>query len=85
LEAADLASAADFFFWSALLTLACFCEDFFWLDFGDLSPITFIFFCGLTRLRHDSFTAGKAIVLAGVAIVNDGREFIWPARVRSPA
>src|ERR1035437_9596763 len=80
LDAADLSAAACFFFWSALLTLACFCEDFFWLDFGDLSPITFIFFLRLTHLRHDSFSAGKAIVLAGVVIVNDGHEFIWRAR-----
>jgi hypothetical protein len=48
LAAADLAAAADFFFWSALLTLTCFCEDFFWLDFGDLSPIILFF------LRIDS-------------------------------
>ena len=40
-----LAARACFFFWSALLTWACFCEDFFWLDFGDLSPMIFIFFC----------------------------------------
>jgi hypothetical protein len=61
----------------ALLVLTCFCEDFFWLDFGDLSPITFISFCGLTCLRHESFSAGKSIVLAGLVIVNDGREFVW--------
>jgi len=34
-----LAAAAALFFWLALLALDCFCDDFFWLDFGDLSPI----------------------------------------------
>ncbi len=29
LPASCLAAAACFFFWSALLALACFCEDFF--------------------------------------------------------
>jgi hypothetical protein len=43
LAAADLAAAACFFFWSALLALDCFCVDFFWLDFGDLSPMMFNF------------------------------------------
>ncbi len=32
-----LAAATGLFL--ALLALACFCEDFFWFDFGDLSPI----------------------------------------------
>lgn len=39
LAEADLAAMAAFFFWSALLAMACFCEVFFWFDFGDLSPI----------------------------------------------
>jgi hypothetical protein len=69
-------ATACFFFWSALLALDCFCVDFFWFDFGDLSPITFIFFCGLTHLRHDSFSEGTPIVLAGAVIVNDGRKII---------
>jgi hypothetical protein len=43
LAAADLAAAADFFFCSALLALDCFWVDFFWLDFGDLSPMMFSF------------------------------------------
>ncbi|HEX4121019.1 MAG TPA: hypothetical protein VH619_10415 [Verrucomicrobiae bacterium] len=33
------ANAACFFFSFALLALDCFCVDFFWFDFGDLSPI----------------------------------------------
>ena len=40
-----LLSTAAFFFAAALLALACFCEDFFCVDFGDLSPITLILFC----------------------------------------
>ncbi len=44
-----LAAAACFFFWSALLTLTCFWEDFFWVAFGDLSPMMFCFL-----LRVDS-------------------------------
>ena len=73
LPAACLAAAACFFFCSALVALACFCEDFFWFDFGDLSPITLIFFCGLIHLRHVSFSEGMYIVLAAAVIVNDGR------------
>jgi A/G-specific adenine glycosylase len=49
LPAACFAATASFFFALALLTFNCFCEDFFWLDFGDLSPITFYFI-----LRVDS-------------------------------
>jgi hypothetical protein len=37
------AARAWLFFWSALLALACFWFDFFWLDFGDLSPMVFDF------------------------------------------
>jgi hypothetical protein len=55
--AADLAATAALFFFDALLALTCFCVDFFWFDFGDLSPICFYFY-GLTRLRHVSFSAG---------------------------
>jgi hypothetical protein len=43
LAAADLAAATNFFFCSALLALDCFWVDFFWLDFGDLSPMVFTF------------------------------------------
>jgi hypothetical protein len=46
LPAEDWAAAAALFFWLALLALTCFCVDFFWLDFGDLSPITFIISAG---------------------------------------
>ncbi|MFM2082976.1 MAG: hypothetical protein RL380_1667, partial [Verrucomicrobiota bacterium] len=53
--AADLAATAALFLFLALLTLAFFCVDFFWLDFGDLSPMVLIFFCGLTRRRHEKF------------------------------
>ena len=60
---------AALFCWLALLALACFWPDFFWLAFGDLSPITFILVLRLTRRRHGIFSAGKAIVLAGLVIV----------------
>ena len=76
LPAADLAAAAALFFWSALLTLDCFCEDFFWLDFGDLSPMILFFFCGLTCRRHLIFSDGDGRVLDGVVIVNGGRKII---------
>ncbi len=46
---ACLAATACFFFWSALLAAVCFWEDFFWLDFGDLSPMCFFF---LLRVDH---------------------------------
>ena len=72
LMAACLAVSACFFFWLALLAIACFWEDFFWFDFGDLSPIILMIFCGLTGLRHICFSAGKGIMLAGAVIVNDG-------------
>ena len=39
LAAADLAATAAFLEASALLALDCFCEDFFWFAFGDLSPM----------------------------------------------
>ncbi len=38
-----LAAAACFFLSSALLAMTCFCVDFFWFDFGDLSPMIFGF------------------------------------------
>jgi hypothetical protein len=56
--AADLAATAALFCALALLALDCFCEDFFWLDFGDLSPII-LFFRGLTGLRNFSFSAAE--------------------------
>ena len=43
------ANTACFFCSSALLAFDCFCVDFFWFDFGDLSPIILLFF-----LRVDS-------------------------------
>jgi hypothetical protein len=69
LPADCLAATASFFFWSALLALACFCENFFWFDFGDLSPIT-LFFLRLTRLRHVIFSEGTHSLLAGLVKVN---------------
>jgi len=42
---ACLLARAAFFCCAALLALVCFCEDFFCVDFGDLSPIILIFFC----------------------------------------
>lgn len=75
LPATFLSAMACFFFWSAMLAAACFCEDFFWFDFGDLSPIIFIF-CALTHLRHVSFSEGKLIMPAGKAIVNDGSKVL---------
>ena len=77
LVAACLAAAACFFFWSALFILDCFWVDFFWLDFGDLSPMIFIFFCGLIHLRHISFSEGNVSLPAVEAEVNDGRQIIW--------
>src|ERR1035437_6861673 len=69
LPAACLAATACFFFWSALRALDCFCVDFFWLDFGDRSPIILIFFRGLTHLRHVSFSEGTHIVLDRKSVV----------------
>jgi hypothetical protein len=43
LAAADLAATAAFFFAAALLALDCFWPHFFWLAFGDLSPMMFYF------------------------------------------
>ena len=73
LPAACFATTACFFFWSALLAMACFCDDFFWLDFGDLSPITMILLCWLTCRRHISFAAGRRIIRAGAPFVNEWR------------
>lgn len=75
--AACLDATACFFLRSAVLTSAFFCVVFFWFDFGDLSPITFIFFYRLTHLRHVSFSAGRAILSAMAIIVNAAREIIW--------
>ena len=44
--AAVFAARACCFCLSALLWSACFCEDFFWLDFGDLSPMVLFFSAG---------------------------------------
>jgi len=46
--AACLAATACFFFWLALAALEFFCEDFFWFDFGDLSPMSLTFLTELT-------------------------------------
>lgn len=45
LPAACLAATAAFFFVAAVVVLACFWLDFFWLAFGDLSPIMFLLSC----------------------------------------
>lgn len=56
LPADDLAAMAADFLLLALTAAVFFCVDFLFTDFGDLSPIIFIFiFCGLTRLWHDKF------------------------------
>ena len=39
LPAACFATTEAFFFEAAMLVLLCFCVDFFWLAFGDLSPM----------------------------------------------
>ena len=72
MEATCLSAMACFFFWSALLALDCFCEDFFWFDFGDLSPMILIFCYGIDCLRHVIFSAAWPIVLVGGTIVNAG-------------
>jgi len=59
LPAEDLAAMAAFFCWLALLALDCFWPDFFWLAFGDLSPITIYLVLRLTGLRHGSFSEGN--------------------------
>ena len=75
LPAACFAATACFFFWSLLFALDCFCEDFFWLDFGDLSPMILMYFCGLTHLRHDSFSEGTQSLTVKKGKVNDGSRF----------
>ena len=37
--AVALDATACCFFWLLEVALTCFCVDFFWFDFGDLSPI----------------------------------------------
>jgi hypothetical protein len=44
LPAACLAATTAFAFALAALLLLCFCVDFFWFAFGDLSPMMFAFF-----------------------------------------
>ena len=50
---ACLTDTASFFFWAALSALDFCCVDFFWLDFGDLSPIILLLFFALIGLRHN--------------------------------
>src|ERR1039458_4696127 len=50
-----LANTSCFFFSAAVLALDVCCLDFFWFDFGDLSPIIFLCFFALTDLRHNWF------------------------------
>ena len=73
--AADLAAAAALFCALTLLALDCFWEDFFWLDFGDLSPII-LYWCRLTGRRNFSFSAGSCILLALAGFVNNRCEII---------
>lgn len=73
LPTAVLAAIACFFFWSALLAAACFCEDFFWLDFGDLSPMGFVWFCDLPAGRNVSFSVRVRTVSSVEMAVNVGR------------
>ena len=45
----------------------------------------FIFFRGLTHLRHGSFSEGSPIMRSISEIVNGGREIIWAHRWPGPA
>ncbi len=74
LPAADLAAAAAFFLALALLACALFWPDFFWLAFGDLSPITFILVLRLTGRRHGIFSASNRRMRDSVLIVNARRK-----------
>lgn len=77
---ACLVATACFFCCSALLALDCFCEDFFWFDFGDLSPMCFAFFSELTDLRNRCFPTGAITLRAAARNVNDGRAWLILAR-----
>ena len=49
-------------------------------DFFALVLVAIVFFyCGLTRLRHGSFSGGKIILLARPLLVNTGGEIIFDA------
>lgn len=73
-RAAVLAAAACFFCCSALLALDCFCEDFFWVALGDLSPMGWPFNCALTGLRNLCFPAVGGSLRMAEGNVNDGRK-----------
>jgi hypothetical protein len=75
-----LAARASFFFWSALLTWTFFWVVFFWLAFGDLSPMVFAFLSALTQLWLVSFSAVLAILAAATVKVNAAGKIIWRAR-----
>lgn len=66
-----LAAVACFFFEAAALDLVCFCVDFFFVAFGDLSPMMVCFLLRLTRRRHVRFAASAAIMRDEAAAVND--------------
>lgn len=68
-----LANTSCFFFSAAVLALDVCCLDFFWFDFGDLSPIIFLFFFALTDLRHNWFRLSEIIVVPVTTIVKQRR------------
>ena len=65
-----LTAIACRFFWSTRAALACFCDDFFWFAFGDLSPMVLSFWSVLSHLRHVSFSGGRVSLRAARVIVN---------------
>src|ERR1039457_2332070 len=68
-----LANTSCFFFSAAVLALDVCCLDFFWFDFGDLSPIIFLCFFALTDLRHNWFRLREIIVVPLTTIVKQRR------------
>ncbi len=63
-----------FFFLAGRRALERFGGDFFRLDFLVFLAIVLFFFCGLTYLRHVSFSEGSPIMRFIAKIVNGGRE-----------
>jgi hypothetical protein len=68
-----LANASCFFFSAALSAFDFCCVDFFWLAFGDLSPIILLLFFALTDLRHNWFRLRQILVIPVAAIVKQLR------------
>jgi hypothetical protein len=64
--------AADFFAWAELLALACFCEDFFWFAFGDLSPMVVVLWLGLFAVARPSGHASTRAVFHLRASMSNG-------------